>query len=116
MIRDTEGNSGMLPVPPMDGKALPTESEELGGERQTTCGAETCKVEVALREGTTGDVGDKSELGISHSESALAQGECRQCVRYTVNMTVDLGYSLHFDVHDASQGFAVWTKEVSGRG
>jgi hypothetical protein len=42
VIRDTEGNSGLLPVPPMlDGDALLTESEELGGERQTTGVAET---------------------------------------------------------------------------
>ena len=31
-------------------------------------------------------------------------------------MSVDLGNSSHSDVHDASQGFAVWTEEVPGRG
>jgi hypothetical protein len=45
-------------------------------------------------------------------ESALAQGECRRRVRYTVNMSVDLGNLPHFDVHNASQGFAVLTEEV----
>jgi hypothetical protein len=31
-------------------------------------------------------------------------------------MSVNLGNSSHFDVHDASQGFAVWTEEVPGSG
>ena len=31
-------------------------------------------------------------------------------------MSVDLGNLSHFNVHDASQGFAVWTEEVPGRG
>ncbi len=116
MIRDTEENSGLLPVPPMDGEALPTESDELvGGERQTTGGAETCKVEVALCEGATGNVWDKSELGIAHSESALAQGECQQRVGYTIDMSVDLGNLSHFDVHDVSYCFGVRTEEVPGR-
>ena len=76
VIRNTKGNSGLLSVSPTDGEALPTESKELGWERQTTGEAKTCKVEVALREGATGDVGDGSELGIALLESALAQGEC----------------------------------------
>jgi hypothetical protein len=37
-------------------------------------------------------------------------------VGYTVDMSVDLGNASHFDVHDASQGFSVWTEEVCGRG
>ncbi len=116
VIKNTEGNSGLFSVPPMGSEALPTESEELGGERQTTGWAETCEVEVALRGDATGDAGDESELGIAHSESALAQGECRRRVGYTVDMSVDLGNLSHFNVHDASQGFAVWTEEVPGRG
>jgi hypothetical protein len=39
---------------------------------------------------------------------------CR--VGYTVDMSVDLGNSSHSDIHDASQGFIVWTEEVPGRG
>ena len=31
-------------------------------------------------------------------------------------MSVNLGNSLHFDVHDASQGFSVWTENVPGCG
>ncbi len=27
-------------------------------------------------------------------------------------MSVNLGYTPHFDVHEASQGFSVWTEEV----
>ena len=61
MIRDTEGDSGLQPVVPMDGE---------GGLR----------------------------------------------VGYTIDMSVDLGNASHFDVHDASQGFSLWTEEFPGRG
>jgi hypothetical protein len=112
VIRNIKGNSCLLPVSPTDGEALPTESEELGWERQTTGEAETCEVDVALREGAAGNVGYGSELGIALLETALGQGECRRLVGYTVNMSVDLGNLPHFDVHNASQGFAVLTEEV----
>jgi hypothetical protein len=36
--------------------------------------------------------------------------------RVRAQVSVDLGNSSHFDVHDASQGFAVWTEEVPGHG
>ncbi|KAI2498525.1 hypothetical protein MHU86_15985 [Fragilaria crotonensis] len=31
-------------------------------------------------------------------------------------MSVNLGNSSHFDVHDASQGYSVWTEEIPGCG
>jgi hypothetical protein len=61
VIRDTETNSGLEPVEPMDGS---------DGQR----------------------------------------------VGYTIDMSVDLGNASHFDVHDASQGYSVWTEELRGRG
>lgn len=61
VIRDLESDSGLLPVPPMDGAA-----------------------------------------------------GCR--AGYTVDMSVNLGNSSHFDVHDASQGYSVWTEEIRGLG
>jgi hypothetical protein len=61
VIRDTEGDSGLQPVAPMDGE---------GGQR----------------------------------------------VGYTIDTSVDLGNASHFDIHDASQGFSVWTEEFPGRG
>jgi hypothetical protein len=35
-------------------------------------------------------------------------------VGYSVDMSVDLANASHFDVHDASQGFSVWTEETPG--
>jgi hypothetical protein len=61
VIRDTEGDSGLPPVVPMDGE---------GGWR----------------------------------------------VGYTIDMSVDLGNASHYDIHDASQGYSVWTEEFPGRG
>lgn len=34
----------------------------------------------------------------------------------TVDMSVNLGNSSHYDVHDASQGYSVWTEEMQGLG
>lgn len=39
-----------------------------------------------------------------------------QRVGYTIDMSVDLGNASHFDLHDASQGYSVWTEELRGRG
>lgn len=60
VIADTECDSGLEPVPPMDG---------VDGHR----------------------------------------------VGYTVDMSVNLGNSSHYDVHDASQGFSIWTEELIGQ-
>ena len=43
-------------------------------------------------------------------------GSDGQRVGYTIDMSVDLGNASHFDVHDASQGYSVWTEELRGRG
>ena len=37
-------------------------------------------------------------------------------VGYTIDMSVDLGNASHYDVHDASQGYSVWTEEFPGWG
>jgi hypothetical protein len=41
-------------------------------------------------------------------------GEDGDWVGRTVDMSVNLGNSSHFDVNDCSQGFAVWTEEIPG--
>ena len=35
---------------------------------------------------------------------------------YTIDMSVNLGNASHYDVHDASQGYSVWTEDVPGCG
>jgi hypothetical protein len=37
-------------------------------------------------------------------------------VGYTIDMSINLGNASHNDVHDASQGFSVWTEELRGVG
>ena len=37
-------------------------------------------------------------------------------VGYTVDMSINLGNASHYDVHDASQGFSIWTEELRGVG
>jgi hypothetical protein len=47
---------------------------------------------------------------------APMDGEGGRRVGYTIDMSVDLGNASHYDVHDASQGYSVWTEEFPGRG
>jgi hypothetical protein len=42
-------------------------------------------------------------------------GEGRQRVGYTVDMSVDLGNSSHYDFNDASQGYSLWGKRFPDR-
>jgi hypothetical protein len=37
-------------------------------------------------------------------------------VGYTIDMSINLWNSSQYDVHNASQGFSIWTEEVRGRG
>jgi hypothetical protein len=43
-------------------------------------------------------------------------GTAGKRVGFTIDTSVNLGNSSHFDVHDASQGFAVWTEEIPSMG
>jgi hypothetical protein len=42
--------------------------------------------------------------------------ERRRRVGYTIDMSVDLGNSSHFDLNDSSQAFSVWLEEMVGNG
>jgi hypothetical protein len=43
-------------------------------------------------------------------------GEGGRQVGYTVDMSVDLGNSSHYDFNDASQGYSSWLEEIPGKG
>jgi hypothetical protein len=121
VIRDTEGNSGLQPVPPMDGEALPTPSDPVDEEEVSGMAGHTddaSELATALRGGyEVGDDDDEDDkLAIARRERSLAKEERRLRVGYTIDMSVNLGNSSHFDVHDASQGFSVWTEDVPGCG
>jgi hypothetical protein len=86
VVRDTEGNSGLLPVEPMNGdeEANPVPDVQIDGPSSGN-----------------DDIGERKE--------------CRR-VGYTIDVSVNLGNASHYDVHDASQGYSVWTEENPGRG
>jgi hypothetical protein len=44
----------------------------------------------------------------------MGEPENMLCVGFTIDMSVDLGNSSHYDVGNVSQGFSVWTEEVPG--
>ena len=60
--------------------------------------------------------GDESEHMIAIDEAIRHKMESRRRVGYTIDMSIDLGNSSHYDVHDASQGYSVWTEDKPGNG
>ena len=38
------------------------------------------------------------------------------CVEYAIEMSINLGNASHYDVHDAFQGFSIWTEMLCGLG
>jgi hypothetical protein len=118
VIRDTEGNSGLQPVSPMDGEALPTPSDS-SDQMEVIGVAEGSEIAVALCGSSDSDNdgdADEDSLAIALLERSLAKEECRRRVGYTIDMSANLGNSSHFDVHDTSQGFSVWTEDFPGCG
>ena len=127
VIRDTEGNSGLSPVSPMDGVALPTQN----GSDDNDSSDDDNDVDVddgGVVEGH-GVVNARvwanaqAALDRSHQDHVrkrlrkrIRKLECRRRVGYTVDMSVNLGNSSHFDVNDASQGYSLWLEEMLGRG
>jgi hypothetical protein len=108
VIRDTEGNSGLQPVSPMNGEALPTPSDS-SDQVEVIGVAEGSELAVAFRGSSDGhNDDDVDEDSLALLERSLAkEDECRQRIGYTIDMRVNLGNSSHFNVHNASQGFSV---------
>ncbi len=116
MIRDKEGNSGLQPVSPMDDEALRTLSDLIDRVEVINV-AEGSVIAVALRKSSDGDNDDDADedsLAIALLERSLAEEECRQRVGYTIDMSIDLGNLSHFDVHNTSKVFSVWTEDFPG--
>jgi hypothetical protein len=55
----------------------------------------------------------EGDTGLSPVSSMGKPGNMLR-VGFTIDMSVDLGNSSHYDVGDVSQGFSVWTEEVPG--
>lgn len=109
VIRDTEENSGLSPVSPMDGIALPTGD---GGGDDGSGGGSDCDDE----NDDNNDNGDDRNGVRKQVQKRMEKLERRRRVGYTIDMSVDLGNSSHYDVNDASQGYSVWTEEMLGLG
>lgn len=107
VIRDTEENSGLSPVSPMDGVALPTGG---GGDDDNSGGGSDCDDGDDVVNG--GDCDGVRKILRKRMEKL----ELRRRVGYTIDMSINLGNSSHYDVNDASQGYSVWTEEMLGLG
>ncbi|KAI2495151.1 hypothetical protein MHU86_19382 [Fragilaria crotonensis] len=119
VVRDTEGNSGLSPLSPMDGVVLPM-VDGLGGDGHIV-DCDNDKDNNNDDDEGDGDV----DFGVVNDDCGnvrenlrerMEMLERRQRVGYTVDMSINLGNSSHFDVNDASQGFSLWTEEVPGCG
>jgi hypothetical protein len=94
----------------MDGKCLAYDSKEM---------ASSGEHEVLAPPGLDRDLERGAEL--DNESIACDGGACEKderCQRdgCTINMSVNLGNASHFDVHDTSQGFSIWTEKVPGLG
>jgi hypothetical protein len=122
VVRDLESDSGLSPVPPMDGAAdyhankndnNSSDDDDDSNNGEEGDGVVTANVwadaQAALKRAHRDYVCKKLK-------KRIRMLECRRRVGYTIDMSVNLGNSSHYDVHDASQGFSVWTEEIRGRG
>jgi hypothetical protein len=118
VIRDTEQDSGLLPLEPMNGEAF---TDDEGAAEFDTGGNEDVS-----DDGNVNDDNGNAACAIAHRKritkarvalhKRVANLERRREVGYTIDVSVNLGNRSHFDVHEASQGFSVWTEEVPGLG
>ncbi len=118
VVKDMEQDSGLLPLEPMNGMAI---TDDEGGAESDDCGDE--------------DVSDNGDVDDNNGNFACANMHCkrtakarialckrvavlerRRRVGYTIDMSINLGNASHYDVHNASRGFSVWTEEVPGLG
>jgi hypothetical protein len=114
VIRDTEENSGLLPVSPMDGEVIPMVTG--GGDTNSGSKYDTGSAD--------NDNDDAKTIALRRRRALARIALCkritllqrRRWVGYTIDTSVNLGNSSHFDVHDASQSYSVWTEEMLGRG
>jgi hypothetical protein len=120
VIRDTKGNSGLSPVSPMDGMALPV---EMDGDGTPPMGAD----EDGADDNNGNNNADDAEANDNFRNQLreklrkklrkeMEMLEHRRRVGYTIDMSINLGNSSHFDVNNASQAFSVWLEEIVGHG
>jgi hypothetical protein len=110
LIRDTEGNSGLSPVSPMDGSAVPV---EMDGDGTDDDNSNNNADDAEANDNFRNQLQEKLRKKLRKEMEML---ERRQRVGYTIDVSVDLGNSSHFDVNDASQAFSVWLEESVGHG
>ncbi len=95
----------MSPVSPMDGAAVPVEMDGDGtDDDNSNNNADDAEANDYFR----------NQLREKLRKEMVMLERRRRRVGYTIDMSVDLGNSSHFDVNDASQAFSVWLEEMVG--
>ena len=109
VIRDTEENSGLIPVSPMNGEAIPMVTGDCDGDGDSDSDSD-------FDPGSDNNADDDAETIAILKRRALARIairkriallQRRRRVGYTIDTSVNLGNLSHFDVHDASQCYSV---------
>ena len=140
VIRDTEVNSGLSPVVPMDGIALCGDDSD-GDDGDDNDHSDDDNDDDEVDDGIVGDdlfntarlwADDRAKTQartqantanarrldclIRKIRRLLAILERRRRVGYTIDLSFNLGNLSHFNINDASQGYSCWTEEMLGWG
>ena len=146
VIRDTEENSGLSPLTPMDGIALGGDGDDRddnndgdgdGGDGDGDDDSDSDSDGGGDGDGdgdigvpgddlfTTARVWADAQAALNNVRMDYLRRKIRRLLRllerrrrvgYTVDLSCNLGNSSHFDVNDASQGYSCWTEEMLGWG
>ena len=134
VIRDTEVNSGLSPVAPMDGVALGVDDGD--DDEYDDDGDDDDGDDDGDGDGNIGVAGDDlfttarvwADVQATRPANArldflrrkirrlLVLLERRRRVGYTIDLSFDLGNSSHYNVNDASQVYSCWMEEMLGHG
>jgi hypothetical protein len=141
VIRDTEVNSGLSPLAPMDGVALGGDGDDRDNNDDDDDDEDDDDDDDDSDDGdgdgdgdigvpgddlfTTARVWADAQATLNNARLDFLRRKIRRLLRllerwrrvgYTIDLSFNLGNSSHFDVNDASQGYSCWTEEMLGWG
>jgi hypothetical protein len=141
VIRDTEVNSGLSPLAPMDGVALGGDGDDRDNNDDDDDDDDDDEDDDDSDDGdgdgdgdigvpgddlfTTARVWADAQATLNNARLDFLRRKIRRLLRllerwrrvgYTIDLSFNLGNSSHFDVNDASQGYSCWTEEMLGWG
>ena len=105
VIQDIEKDSGLDSLPAMMGLEHHVDKPTYNGE--------------TIFSGAVSMIPDTAEKELildSDQDPDNSVNKSLRSVGFSIDMSINLGNSYHYDVHNASQGFCIWTEKVRGCG